>query len=157
MIGALRAWTLWWFALFGLWDVMQGTNEKMELAAGAGAAAVGASFAELARRHGLLGFAFELRWLAKAARVPWRVVFEFAVVAWALVVHLLRARNLRSVWDAVPFPAGGDDSVSAGRRAAAITVENFSPNTIGVDIDCEREVALRHNLDPRRTSPGIPG
>jgi Na+/H+ ion antiporter subunit len=153
---ALRSWTLWWLVLFALWVVMQGTNEAMEVAAGAGAAALGAVFAELARRQGLLRFAPEAAWLARSGRIPWRVVREFAVVTRALVLELLRLRRVRSSWVAVPFPAGGDDPVAAGRRAAATLIENVSPNTIAVDIDCERGRALRHDLDPRAANPTSP-
>jgi hypothetical protein len=154
---ALRSWTLWWLVLFALWAFMQGTNEAMELAAGAGAAALGASFAELARRQGLLRFAPETAWIARAGRIPWRVVREFAILTRALLLELLRRRRVRSTWLAVPFPAGGDDAVSAGRRAAAVLIENVSgPNTLAVDIDCDRDLALRHDLEPRAASPTSP-
>jgi hypothetical protein len=156
VIDALRSWTLWWLVLFGLWVVMQGTDEQMELAAGAGAAALGATLAELARRQGLLRFAPEAAWLAKAWRVPWRVLFEFGVVTRALVLELVRARRVRSRWVALPFPAGGDDPVSAGRRAAAILIEDFSPNSLGVDVDPGRDLALRHDLDPTQGAPKLP-
>jgi hypothetical protein len=153
---AARSWTLWWLVLFGIWVAMQGTNEAMELAAGAGAAALGATFAELARRQGLLAFAPDLRSLTPAVRIPWRVLYEFGVVTRALLLDLLRRRRIRSRWLAVGFRAGGDGPVSAGRRAAATLIENFSPNTIAVDIDYDEDVALRHDLDPPAASPNFP-
>jgi hypothetical protein len=128
---------------------MQGTNEAMKLAAGAGAAALGATLAELARRQGLLRFAAEPAWLAKAARIPLRVLQEFWTLTWALVLDVLRVRRVESQWLALPFAAGGDDPVSAARRATAVLIENFSPNTMAVDVDCDRGLALRHDLVPR--------
>jgi hypothetical protein len=135
---------------------MQGSTELMELGAGAGAATVGAAFAELARRQGLLGYAPEPRWLAKVWKVPWRVLYEFAFITRALVPALLRRRRRRSVWVAVPFPAGGADAVSTGRRAVATLIENISPNSLLADVDSSRDVALRHDLDPRGGAPTVP-
>src|SRR5436305_5342841 len=103
---ALRSWTLWWLVLFWLWILMQGAWEAMEIAAGAGAAALGATFAEVARRQGLLAFAPDLRWLLKVVRMVWRLPYEFAIVAGALFGYLLRLRAVRSKWAASPLPAG---------------------------------------------------
>jgi hypothetical protein len=147
---------LWWLALFALWVVMQGTNEAMELAAGAGAAALAAAFAALARRQGLLRETPARVALAKAPSIPWRVLLEFAIVTRALLLDLLRRRRVRSAWAALPFAAGGDDPSSAGRRAAATLIETVSPNSLAVDVDCERDVALRHDLDPRSAAPRFP-
>jgi hypothetical protein len=156
LLHVVRSWTLWWLVLFGLWVVMEGNSEQMELAAGGGAAAVGATFAELARRQGLLAFAPDARLIWKALAVPSRVLYEFGLVTRVLLLVLVRLRTVQSRWVAIPFPAGSDDPVSAGRRAAAILIEDFSPNSLAVDIDCERYVGLRHDLDPTRASPTLP-
>jgi hypothetical protein len=147
---------LWWLVLFGLWNVMQAAAEEMEIAAGAGAAAVGATLAELLRRRGLLGFAVDLRSVATALVLPWRAVREFAVVVAALARHALRVKRIRSAWVAVPFPAGGTDAVSAGRRALRPLVDNVTPNTLVADIDREHAVALKHDLVPARASKTVP-
>jgi hypothetical protein len=153
---ALRSWALWWLVLFGAWNLMQGAWEAMEIAAGAGAAAIGATFAEVARRQGLLSFAPPVGTLAKAFGAPWRLIFEYGVLTSVALARALRLRDTRSLWLAVPYDGGGADAVSRGRRAAAILIENISPNTIGVDVDCDRDVALRHDLDPRFGSTGFP-
>jgi hypothetical protein len=156
VIHALRSWTLWWLTLLGLYVVMEGTNEQMELAAGAGAAALGATLVELGRRRGLLRFAPEARAVAQAARIPFQAVREFLVLAAALALELTRRRRIRSVWVAVPFEAGGADPVSAGNRAVRPLVDNVTPNTIVVDVDCDRNVALKHDLVPARASKTVP-
>jgi hypothetical protein len=156
VIHALRSWMLWWLALFGLYVVMQGTNEQMELAAGAGAAALGASLLELVRRQGLLRFAPGARALAQAGRVPFQVIREFLVITVALVLDLTGRRRIRGAWVAVPFEAGGDDPVSAGNRALAPLLNNVSPNTVVVDIECDRNLALRHDLVPARAAKTVP-
>jgi hypothetical protein len=157
-VGALvtvRSWALWWLVLFGLWTVMEGTNEAMELAAGAGAAAVAATLAELARRQGLLAFVPEPRWLATVARIPHRLFYEFALVTWALVLEL-RGRPSRGRWIGGPFPAGAKDARSAGNRATALVIENVTPNTMAVDIDSDENVALKHDLIPGRGTTALP-
>src|SRR5919202_2933180 len=103
---ALRSWALWWLVLFGAWNVMQGAWEELEIAAGAGAAAIGATFAEVARRQGLLAFAPQPRWLVRTARVLWRLPYELAVVTAALALDLLRVRRVRAAWAAAQQPSG---------------------------------------------------
>jgi hypothetical protein len=153
---AVRSWASWWLALFGLWVAMEGTNEAMELGAGAGAAALGATLAEVARRQGLLRLTLDPRSLAFAVRTPWRAAREFVVLTQALVLDLAGVRAVRSAWVAVPFEAGGDDRRSAGRRALRPLIDNVTPNTIVVDVDCERELALKHDLVNSRAQKTVP-
>jgi len=147
---------LWWVALFGWWIVLVGTNSGSELIAAGVAAFVAALLATAIRRQGLLRFRFEARWLAKTLKVPWNVVHEFGVVFWALALHLAGVRHVSSRYRALPFPTGRQDSVSAGRRAVASEADAISPNSFPVDMDCERGVVLRHDLDPRHASDDVP-
>jgi Na+/H+ ion antiporter subunit len=147
---------LWWLALFGWWLVLVGTSSGLELLAGACAAALGVLLALGLRRQRLLRFRFEARWLTRTLRVPWRVVKELGIVFGALALHMARQRRLSSRYRAFEFPAGRDDAVSAGRRAVAAEADSLSPNTIPVDIDRERGLALRHELDPRHSSDEMP-
>ena len=153
---AVRSWALWWLVLFGLWVVMQGTTEAMELAAGAGAAALGATLAEATRRRGLLRFAPDGAAIASGARMPVQVVREFWILTARLALDGAGVRRIRSAWVAVPFQAGGDDPVSAGNRALRTLYDNVSPLTIVTDIDCERDVALKHDLVPSEASKTVP-
>jgi hypothetical protein len=127
----------------------------MELAAGAGAAAVAATLAEAARRQGLLAFAPQLRWLVRAWRLPHRLLYEFVVVVWALVPRLA-GRPSRGRWSGSPFPAGGVDARSAGNRAAALVLENVTPNVMAAEIDREHEAALKHELVPGHGNTVLP-
>jgi hypothetical protein len=146
----------WWLVLLGWWVLLVGTNAGIELVAGACAAALGAALAAGLRRRRLLAFRFEAPWLTKTLRVPWHVAREFTVVAWALALHLARVRPVRSTYRAFAFPAGRVDPVSRGRRALVTAADAVSPNTIPVDMDCERDLLLRHELDPRRTTNDPP-
>lgn len=147
---------LWWVALFGWWVVLVGTNAGSELVAAAVAALLAALLAAALRRQRLLSFRFEARWLAKTLKVPWNVLRELAVVFRALALDLVGARRVSSRYRALPFPAGRQDAVSAGRRAVASVADAISPNAFSVDMDCERGVVLRHELDPRHASDDVP-
>lgn len=147
---------LWWVALVGWWVILVGTNSGLELFAGACAALLGALLALALRRAGLFRYRFEARWLAKTLKVPWRVVYEIGAVFWALALHLVGLRRLSGRYRAFEFPAGGNDPTSRGRRALAVEADAISPNSLPVDVDTERGVALRHDLDPRRASNDMP-
>lgn len=147
---------LWWLALGGWWILLVGTNAGLEEIAAAAASVLGTLFALALSRQRLLTYRFEAGWLAKTAKVFWKVPQELGVVLWALLLHITRVRPVRSGYRAVPFPAGRQDAVSAGRRAVAMLIDSVSSNTLPVDVDCERNVALRHALDPRRASDTLP-
>jgi hypothetical protein len=153
---AARFVVLWWLALGGWWLLLVGTNAGLEEIAAACAAALGAALALGARRQRLLRFRFEPAWLARTLKIPWSVVRELAVVLWALALHLTRVRPIASAYRAIPFPAGRADAVSAGRRAIASLADAVSPNAYPVDIDCERDVVVRHELDPRHSTDQLP-
>jgi hypothetical protein len=154
-LGAVRSWVLWWLVLLGLYVVMEGTNEAMELAAGAGAAALAATLAEVVRRQGLLAFAPEPRWLVRSWRLPHRLLYEFALVTWGLVPRFM-GRPSRGRWSASPFPSRGADARSAGNRGAALVLENVTPNTMAAEIDRENGAALKHDLLPGHGNTALP-
>jgi hypothetical protein len=154
-LDAVRSWVWWWLVLFGLWIVIEGTNEAMELAAGAGAAALAATLAEALRRQGLFAFAPDLRRLLSAWRLPHRLLYEFALVTWTLVPRLA-GRPSRGRWSASPFPAGGADARSAGNRAATLVLEDVTPNSMVAEIDGEHSAALKHDLLPGHGNTVLP-
>jgi hypothetical protein len=154
-VHALRSWAFWWLVLFGLWNVMEGAAEAMEIAAGAGAAALGATFAEVARRQRLLSFAPEAGWVLRSFRLLWRLPYEFGVVTAALVLDLLRVRRVRSEWAANPLPTGRRRDVAAGNRALALAAENVSPNTMAVEA-ADGTHALEHDLVPGHGNSVLP-
>jgi hypothetical protein len=152
----LRFAVLWWAALLGWWVLLVGTNAGLEEIAAASAATLGTLFAFGLRRQGLTRYRFEPASIARALTFPWKVLRELAIVFWALFLHLARIRPVRSVYRAFPFPAGGADPTSRGRRALAAAADAVAPNTYPIDIDTERGVVLRHELDPRHSSNDMP-
>ena len=149
---SLRFAVLWWVALGCWWLILVGTNAGLEEIAAACAATLGTLLALGLRKQGLTRYRFEWVWIAKALKLPWQVLRELGIVFWVLALHLTRVRPVRSVYRAFPFPAGGADPTSRGRRALAATLDSLAPHTYPVDIDTERGVVLRHELDPRYSS-----
>jgi hypothetical protein len=152
----LRFAVLWWVVLVGWWLLLVGTNAGLEVIAAGCAAALATLLALALRQQGLLRYRFEGDWIARALKFPWKVLQECGVVLWALALHVTRTRPVNSAYRAIPFPAGRADPRSAGRRAVAVLADAVSPNTLPVDVDRERDVALRHELDSRYASDEMP-
>lgn len=108
---------LWWLALFGWWVVVVGTSSRVELAAGGCAALLGALLAVGVRGRGLLRSRFRTRWLAKALKIPWKVVQEIVLVFWALALNLAGLRRVSSRYRAFDFPRRVDDPERERDRA----------------------------------------
>jgi multisubunit Na+/H+ antiporter MnhE subunit len=136
-----------WAALTALWLLAVGAMTRTDLVAGLLAGAASAASVILLRHQRLFRFGFRARWLLDARAVPWQVVRDSVVVLAAL------ARRPRSLWRERPFPAG---DANAGRRAFLAWAGSLGPNTVVVDIDRERHVALVHDLDPKRARDSIP-
>jgi hypothetical protein len=151
----LRSWAIWWLVLFGLWNILQGAWEAMEIAAGAGAAALAATFAELARRQGLLAFSPDLGWPARVFRQFWRLPYEFGVVTVALVLDVFGLRSVRSQWSTYRLPSGRAAPIRDGNCASVLVAENVSPNTMAVEAEDGTE-ALAHALVPGRGTSALP-
>jgi len=142
-------WLGWTVALAALWVLAIGVFTRVEVVAAALAGAASATLMLLLRREGAFGFMPQLSWLARYPKAFWHVLKELVPLAVALV------RRPRSAWLELEFPAGGDDVASASRRALATFGENLSPNTIVADIDVDRGIAIRHDLDPTRSPKEI--
>jgi multisubunit Na+/H+ antiporter MnhE subunit len=138
----------WWLGLFGFWLLLVGTSESLELVAGACAAALGAAVAEGVHSR----LAFDASLLAGAWRIPWRILRDFALITWALVLHVTDVRPVRSSWVEVRFPRAGEP----GRRAVAAALGSVSPNAIVAEVDRERNVAVVHELVPSSGSTPVP-
>lgn len=130
-------WFVSWTAFFWLWQLLAGEWNHQEWIAGAAAATVAATIAEIARRLTGLGLAVP-RWaLAAIPQALLQVFVDFAIVMWALPrrtrgrVHT-RKTDVRDsrVWTAY--------------------AANFSPNAYVIDIDDEH-VTL-HDLVMHRES-----
>lgn len=147
---------LWWLVLGGWWLVILGTNAGLEEICAACAATLATLLALGLRHQGLMRYRFEPTWIAKGLAFPFKVLRELGIVTWVLVLHITRVRRVQSAYRAFPFPTGGDDPTSRGRRALAAEFDALAPNTFPIDFDTERRLALRHELDPRYSSNSLP-
>ena len=110
----LGAWLSWFALLFGLWLLLVGTVQEVELVAGLCAAAVGASVADVVRSLGLLRFGVEWRWLRLGWRPLVRVVPDFVLVLAALV------RRPQGRFRTIEFlPGASVRSMRAGVRSSS--------------------------------------
>src|SRR5918912_664074 len=101
----LGSWLVFWVVLFPFWLLYEGEWDRTEVIAGSAAAGIGATAATIAVEVALLRHRFEPRVLVRAAKVPWAVVREFAIVTWFLARHP-RGPGQFQRYD---FPAGGND------------------------------------------------
>lgn len=158
VLGALRrhaiAWLSWATGLWGLYLLLVlPSASPVELAVGAGAAALAATAAVAIRAQGLLGYRLEPRVFMRIWRVPLQTVQDFGTLVLVLGRRLGGA-EVRGSFRAISFPAGGSDPRSRGRRAFVTAAGTVAPNTIVVSIDRERDLMLLHELVRGSSSDG---
>jgi hypothetical protein len=140
-------WLGWWLFCFVLWMLLVFKTEALEFVAGAVAAALAATAAELVRSLGYAPFAGELRWLRWVARLPREVAVDCAVLTRALWLQLAGKRRIEGSFRVIHFEGcGGDDPHSEARRAVAKWLGGVSPNAYVVGFDEKREIVLVHQL-----------
>jgi hypothetical protein len=143
------AWVAAWLAAGALYLLLIDTTDLPELFVAAGAAALAATAFELAREERTVGgLRARLAWLAHAYRPLQSVPGDIAALTVLAFRQLLRPQPTHGVFRAVPFTCGPDHELETGRCALAEWLGSFSPNTIVVGVDAERELILAHQLRP---------
>jgi hypothetical protein len=146
------AWIAWWLVLFWLWLALAGEWNRAELVAAALTAAAAATVGEVARTR-LRGQArVSASDLAGALRIPGSVVVDFGILVRVLAESAVRRKVVRGSFVARQVDPGGDDPSGTGHRAWLEYAATISPNAYVVAIDRESELALVHDLVPRRSS-----
>jgi multisubunit Na+/H+ antiporter MnhE subunit len=130
----VRAWVTWWVVGAALWLALVDRIEVAELAAGAAAAAIGATGAVIVRRDRRLGLAPR-----DVARAAWRMVADLPVLVTALVRRGILRRPGRGRIVEVPAASG----------PFAEALGSAGPNTVVLDVDRRRRVARAHRLEDR--------
>ena len=140
-------WLSVWALSYGLWILLVFKTEPAELVAGAFAAALAATGAELVRARGFAPFAPDLAWSRDLLRLPKEVVVDTWRMAKALIWHLRRGERMEGCFRIVHFsPGSHDDPRAAARRAVAAWLGCVSPNTYVIGIDEKHDVAVLHQL-----------
>ena len=144
----LRSWLMWWALLAGLYLLLADSVALPELAAGAVAAAIGASGAVLVQRQRQMALRPRARWLRGAWRPLAGMVGDLVPLTRVLVTRGLLRRSGSGVLVEVPFDATGDEPEEAAYRALTEALGSLAPNTIVVDVDRERGMLVAHQLRP---------
>ncbi len=138
----------WWGALMGLWLLLTGTLDPIEVATGAFAAAIGALAASLVQGQEIVRFYPRAAWLLRVVRIPRRLLVDNWIVLSALVLHVVGRKKIVGAFRSVSFRAGGEDTRSATRRALVISALTMTPNSLVVGIDEDNDLILCHQLVP---------
>jgi multisubunit Na+/H+ antiporter MnhE subunit len=149
-------WLIWWAICFGLWMLLVFKTEFAEVVAGALAASVSATGAELVRSRGIVPFEPRLIWWRGLLKVPWDVVRETWQLTALVVRHYLRGQPIEGSFRFVHFEScGGHDPRSQARRAIATWISSISPNTYLLGFDEAHDVAVVHQLVATERPPEV--
>lgn len=140
------SWLVWWAILMAFWIVVDYSIATDELLAGAGAAALGASLAELACHQARVRPRIRIRWLVPALRLPGEVARDTLIVFGALARRLVRGEEPPSGFLEVPARSGDDSAEGLTRRVLLIGGRSLAPNTFVLGIDKARGVMVVHQL-----------
>jgi hypothetical protein len=131
-------------------------TEPAEIAAGAAAAALAATGAELVRSRGYAPFSPDLNWWRRLLPLPRDVLVDTWRVLRLLIVHLVRGDPIQGRFRIFHFDAcAGDDPRSQARRAVATWLGGVSPNNYVLGYDERRDAAVVHQLVPSERLPDI--
>jgi multisubunit Na+/H+ antiporter MnhE subunit len=139
-------WLAWWVLLMSLWVIQDDSLQTDELLAGAGAAAIAATLAELAGYQASTRLRMRIEWLRPALRLPADLVRDTGIVFAALWRQLARGQAPNSGFREVPARFGGQSVEDKTRRALLVGGSSVAPNTLALGLDGERDVMVVHNL-----------
>src|SRR4051812_31901599 len=146
-------WLVGTAALVLLWFLYAGkVNEQEALIGAAGILLTVLALISISREH-FAPFAPRGRWLAQAAKLPWQVVKDTASVLSALPRGLSAGDKPVGKFSSAPFPAGGADAESSAKRALAVGLSSFPPNSILLDVEREENKIVYHELVPTGSTP----
>jgi multisubunit Na+/H+ antiporter MnhE subunit len=140
-------WFGWWAICYALWVLLVFKTEPAEFVAGALAAALAATGAELVRARGYAPFAPRLAWWRGLIRLPRDVIVDTWRMTALLVRSLIRREPIKGHYRIVSFrPGSEDDPRAQARRTVAGWLGTISPNTYVIGIDEEHHVVVLHQL-----------
>jgi multisubunit Na+/H+ antiporter MnhE subunit len=148
-LGKVLFWFVWWIPLTCLWIPLAFEVAVPELITGAVAAAAGATLATAVRAQRLISFRPRLRWALGLWRLPLQFALDTGLLVAVLGRRLVMRQPVSGSFRAIPFRAVGENPEANARRAIAMTVGSFAPNTYVIDIDQDYELILVHQLVPK--------
>jgi multisubunit Na+/H+ antiporter MnhE subunit len=145
----LGTWLTWWVVLMSFWTWLDDSVSTDELLAGAGAAALAATFAEVASYQATTRFRMRFEWLAAALRLPGQVASDMVTVYRALWRLLTRREQPASAFVTEPARFGDDTAEGVTRRALLIGARSLAPNAFALGIDSGTDTIVLHQLVAR--------
>jgi multisubunit Na+/H+ antiporter MnhE subunit len=140
------AWLVWWVVLMAFWVIIDDSVRTDELLAGAVAAALAATLAELVTYQAAARFRMRLRWLIPALRLPGEVARDMLIVYRALWRRLVHGEEPASGFAEVPARYGDDTPAGVTRRTLLVGGTSIAPNTFVLGMDAGRDVMVVHRL-----------
>jgi multisubunit Na+/H+ antiporter MnhE subunit len=140
------AWLVWWVLLMSFWVILDDSLAFDELVAGAGAAALGATLAEVVGYRTGTRFRMRIEWVRPALRLPVDVARDTVIVFTALWRKLLRGEEPRGGFLAVPVRYGGNTASDSTRRVLLVGGKSVAPNAFVLGIDKDAGVMVVHKL-----------
>jgi len=140
------AWLVWWVLLISFWVILDDSIALDELLAGAGAAALAATLAELVGHQAATRFRMRAGWVIPALGLPGQVVRDTVIVFAALWRRLAHGEQPPSGFREIPARFGDDSDEGVTRRVLLVGGRSVAPNTFVLGIDRERNVMVVHQL-----------
>jgi multisubunit Na+/H+ antiporter MnhE subunit len=147
-------WLLWWVLMMSLWILVDDSLATDELLAGAGAATLAATLAEVAGYQASTWVTLRAGWLGPALRLPADTVRDTGTVLLALGRTLLTGRQPASGFLEVPVSFGDETPRARTRRALLLAGRSVAPNTFALGLDREDGVMVVHQLVPPKEASG---
>jgi multisubunit Na+/H+ antiporter MnhE subunit len=151
------AWLTWWVLLMSFWVMLDDSVSTDELLAGAGAAALAATFAELVSYQAGTRFRMRFAWLAPALRLPGQVAGDMVIVYRALWRLLIRREQPPSAFVSEPVRFGDGTAEGVTRRTLLIGARSLAPNAFALGIDSGTHTMVLHELVARGSGQGNEG
>lgn len=140
-------WFGWWAICYALWVLLVFKTEPAEFVAGALAAALAATGAELVRARGYAPSPPRLAWSRGLIRLPRDVIMDTWRMTALLVRSLIGREPIKGHFRIVSYRAGSEDDPRAeARRTVAVWLGTISPNTYVIGVDEEHHVVVLHQL-----------
>lgn len=143
-----------WVMAAALYLLLIDITDLPELIVGAGAAVLAATGFELARERRAVPRA-RPHLLARAYRPVLMVPSDLVRLTIVLFRQLRRPRDTVGEFRTAPFRTMPEEEGEIGRRALTESLGSFSPNTIIIGVDGDRQVVLAHQLQRRGGAEAI--
>jgi len=129
-----------------LWVMLDDSLAADELLAGAGAAVIAATFAELVSYQAATRFRMKLAWLAAALRLPGQVMSDMVIVYRALWRLLIHGEQPASAFVTEQVRSGDNTAEGVTRRTLLIGARSLAPNAFALGIDTGTGTMVLHEL-----------